>query len=313
MNMMENIIERHTTLLQLGRLAIGVFVASFVMLPLPVRADCINPAAVAGVQIYNGTYSVMQYCNGTSWISMDGSVSVSDGNDNMGDHTATKNLNMSGFAVTNLPTPTANSNAATKAYVDGLTGAGNEIDPQVGTLTNNMRCKGTGTAVQCTYAAPTIDPVSMFFAVDEKADGTDGGASVANTWTTRAINTVKYNDIGASLAGNQITLPAGLYFFDAATPFYRTDGAQTRLIDTSDSSVLFYGWQTWADTSTSDGNAVGFSYLRGIINNAAPITVAIQYNSQQAIATTGLGRAVASYGVETYTTVAISRIGGYDP
>jgi hypothetical protein len=38
-------------------------------------AACTNPPGSAGDQIYNSTYSVMQYCNGTNWINMGGVAS----------------------------------------------------------------------------------------------------------------------------------------------------------------------------------------------------------------------------------------------
>lgn len=42
--------------------------------------------------------------------------------DNLGNHTATQDLAMSGFKVTGLGTPTASTDAATKAYVDSAAG-----------------------------------------------------------------------------------------------------------------------------------------------------------------------------------------------
>src|SRR5438552_11170937 len=33
-------------------------------------AACNSPTGAAGSQIYNSTYSVMQFCNGTSWVNM---------------------------------------------------------------------------------------------------------------------------------------------------------------------------------------------------------------------------------------------------
>ncbi len=38
-------------------------------------ADCSNPEGPAGRQMYNSTYNVMQFCNGTDWIGMAGGVS----------------------------------------------------------------------------------------------------------------------------------------------------------------------------------------------------------------------------------------------
>ncbi|MCD8563330.1 MAG: hypothetical protein LRY54_04715 [Alphaproteobacteria bacterium] len=38
----------------------------------PAYADCSGPAGEEGVIIYNADYKVMQFCNGTDWISMAG-------------------------------------------------------------------------------------------------------------------------------------------------------------------------------------------------------------------------------------------------
>jgi hypothetical protein len=47
----------------------------FLLFPLsPALADCINPAGEEGVQVYNTTYKTMQFCNGTNWIAMGGSI-----------------------------------------------------------------------------------------------------------------------------------------------------------------------------------------------------------------------------------------------
>jgi hypothetical protein len=34
------------------------------------RAACSNPAGAEGNQVYNTTYHVMQFCNGTDWVAM---------------------------------------------------------------------------------------------------------------------------------------------------------------------------------------------------------------------------------------------------
>lgn len=81
-----------------------------------------------------------------------GGVSGSGGDD-LGDHTATQALDMATFKVIGMGMPTAGTDAATKAYVDGLTGA-NETDPQLGTLTEGKWCYVTGGVVDCTQDPP---------------------------------------------------------------------------------------------------------------------------------------------------------------
>ncbi len=56
--------------------------------------------------------------------------------DNLGDHTATENLDMAGFRITNLADPIDNNDAATKEYVDTNDGLGNH------TATQNLELAG---------------------------------------------------------------------------------------------------------------------------------------------------------------------------
>ena len=58
------------------------------------------------------------------------------------------------------------------------------------------------------------------YARDEKPSGVVGGASSSNAWHTRDLNTIKTNRIGATLASNRITLPAGRYYIAARMPSY---------------------------------------------------------------------------------------------
>jgi len=43
---------------------------ALLLLPQPAHADCTSPAGVAGNQVYNTSYNVMQYCNGERWVLM---------------------------------------------------------------------------------------------------------------------------------------------------------------------------------------------------------------------------------------------------
>jgi len=46
-----------------------LFLALF-LVPVAAHAACTIPDGEAGEQIYNADYNVMQFCNGTDWISM---------------------------------------------------------------------------------------------------------------------------------------------------------------------------------------------------------------------------------------------------
>ena len=130
------------------------YVFIFIVLVLSVMnsesfAACSNPAGVEGEQIYNADHNTMQYCDGTDWTAMRG--------DDLGNHTATTALDLATNKITNLGTPTAAADAATKAYVDANAGLSVETDPQVAAVTNGQWCRGTGSAITCDQAAPSGD------------------------------------------------------------------------------------------------------------------------------------------------------------
>lgn len=70
-----------------------------------------------------------------------------------------------------------------------------------------------------------------FYAREEKPSGTGGGAASANTWHTRNLNTVLFNNIGASLVNNQVTLQPGTYYIRAETPGFGICGGRCALIN----------------------------------------------------------------------------------
>ena len=67
---------------------------------------------------------------------------------------------------------------------------------------------------------------------DEKNPVVDGGSFTAGPWVTRDLNTIVTNSIaGASLTGNEITLPAGSYAVDAWAPAYMVRSHKLRLFN----------------------------------------------------------------------------------
>ncbi|PZO87831.1 MAG: hypothetical protein DI626_03080 [Micavibrio aeruginosavorus] len=95
--------------------AFGLFAFGFYA--APAMAACVNPVGDHGDMLYNRDHTVMQYCNGSDWISMDASHASGAG-DNLGDHTATQDLDMASFKVKNAAIPTAAADVTNKAYVD---------------------------------------------------------------------------------------------------------------------------------------------------------------------------------------------------
>jgi hypothetical protein len=154
----------------------------------------------------------------------------------------------------------------------------------------------------------TVGPSTSQFATfnETQANNTDGGASVATTFTTRVLNTTVVNDItGCSLATNQVTLPTGSYVVTVLSPFRNTNLTKIRLFNVTDSTNTAIGQNTNMD---SGGAVGGVATLQAQFTIAASKAFAVQYYCQSAVATFGLGRAINAGTSEVYTTIQIQKI-----
>jgi len=147
---------------------------------------------------------------------------------------------------------------------------------------------------------------NMIMVRDEKTSGTAGGSATSGSWGTRTLNTQVVNNIsGASLAANQVTLPAGTYYAKWSVPFFRTNLSQSRLYNVSDVAAIGYGSNTAEDVNVGGDQSVGEYYF----TLAASKTLEVQYRVGTSWATDGLGRAMSFGNVEVYTQLTIWKIG----
>ena len=89
--------------------------------------------------------------------------------------------------------------------------------------------------------------------------GHSGATFTSGAYRTRFLTNLVRNNISASLASNQITLPAGTYFATWRCPAFSVLAHQTRLYNATDSTVLGYGSSSYAYTNTetdSTGSAI---------------------------------------------------------
>ncbi len=134
---------------------------------------------------------------------------------------------------------------------------------------------------------------------DQKASATNGGSFTQSTWQKRDITDKVIDGTGsASLATSQITLPAGTYRCRIQCPANSVGGHQVRLRNTTASATLVVGDSQWANsgsTETTTATAVGqFTVTSGQ-------ALEIQHWCTSTQNTTGLGKAVGSGELETYT------------
>ena len=140
----------------------------------------------------------------------------------------------------------------------------------------------------------------------QETSGTHGGTYTAGAWRTSPLNTVVVNEIpGASLASNQITLPAGTYLVNANIVLMQIGEGQARIYDVTSSATLAYGvnGRTYSpDSSSSPSLIIGKFTLTG--------AKAIEIQAQGSVTISSFGFGYASgLGTETYAEIEITKIG----
>ena len=138
----------------------------------------------------------------------------------------------------------------------------------------------------------------------EENNDVDGGTSVADTWTTRVINTEVADPDGiVSLSSNEFTLGAGNYLIKWVSNFHKTKGIKTRLY--GDSAVRGISLSMYAGSSEAvSGNSQGIARVTPTGDTAYKL----EYYVNNANNNTGLGRAMGNTAdgqKEVYTIVEI--------
>ena len=150
------------------------------------------------------------------------------------------------------------------------------------------------------------DLADLLHVRDEKADNTDGGTFTTGAWQTRDLNTVKTNEIaGASLASDQITLPAGTYFIRARAPAFIVGSNVIKLRDITGATDLIIGSVT---RSGGSGDSAPDSVIWGRFTLSVQSDLEIQHRGQATRSTDGFGNAAGVGVVEVYTEVDIRKI-----
>jgi hypothetical protein len=145
---------------------------------------------------------------------------------------------------------------------------------------------------------------------DEKAFGTAGGTFTSGAWRTRDINSTQINNItGASIASNQITLPAGTYYVWATTPAYSVFRYSGRLQNITDSTTTLISTTGFANTS---GSHVVNIFINGQFTIASEKTFEVQNRCSDTKNGDGYGTAGEQMGDtqnSLYSTISIEKIG----
>ena len=105
-----------------------------------------------------------------------------------------------------------------------------------------------------------------------------------STWTKLGLSTLRTNEItGASLSSGVITLPAGTYLSKSYVNFYRNNGFNARLRNTTDGADLLLGsgghtWTNPNDATSSQCSIDGKFTLSGQKNVELQYIIEVSYN-----------------------------------
>lgn len=171
----------------------------------------------------------------------------------------------------------------------------------------NIQNVGTNTHAQIDshIAAGNTALGPHWLATHEESDGTDGGATVATTWTKLGYNTEKFDTLGlGAFASNQIALPAGTYWFEAEHVFSNVGNVRIAIYNTTDTSYEHYG----TNVRTDSNNSAITAPVKGKVTIASTKTFEIRYYSVVARAANGLGRNMNLGVVENYGYWSITEL-----
>jgi hypothetical protein len=142
---------------------------------------------------------------------------------------------------------------------------------------------------------------------DEKANGSYGGTFTSGAFRTRDLQTIKTNTItGASLASNQITLPAGTYFIQGYPMAFRVDGNISRIYNVTDAAAVSIGMN---NTSGSGATSQSPSNVSCIVTIASAKVFELQHYAQTTCATFGFGIRAECGQTEVYSEILIWKVG----
>ena len=154
--------------------------------------------------------------------------------------------------------------------------------------------------------ATSTQPIFSSYAIieEQQAHDTHAGTFTQGAWQKRLLNTeVADPDSIVSISSNQFTLQAGTYLLKWSAPARDLTHHQTRIYNSTDSSVVRYGSSEYTDTNHMDQTS---SNGVGRVTIAGAKAFELQHYGHNTTSTTGFGVAANSDGAtEHYSMVEI--------
>jgi hypothetical protein len=202
-------------------------------------------------------------------------------------NTAAATINIDAVGVISIKDKLGNALAGGEFAVGGLY-------PLVFDGTNLRAITITSGAANTETTAPDI------ILQDQKTSGTAGGTFTSGAYRQRTLTTAVRNVIsGASLASNQITLPAGTYYAEWRAPAASVSYHQSRLYNATDSALIAYGSSAYCGAGVQSGS-VG----QAVFTLTSSKAIELDHQCSSTEATNGFGLP-ASFNTEIYAELRI--------
>lgn len=133
------------------------------------------------------------------------------------------------------------------------------------------------------------------------------GASTANAWTVRPLNTVDYNNIPgltADFSNSSIHFPIGTYLLDINVAIYTENYGKFQLFDLTNSKYLPIFMTTYANTSHGVQADV---LIKGILTVTSPIDVQVQQKTTAGNGSYAFGVGMTTTDPSCFTKVTIMK------
>jgi len=146
---------------------------------------------------------------------------------------------------------------------------------------------------------------ALLYIVDEKPPGSSGGGSASGDYKARSLNTVKINKItGSSLSSGRITLPLGIYYFEASAPAVYANSHRLALYNYTDGFYQVFGTSEYCGGSD---NVHSRSFLFGQVAIASSKEFEFRHYTQ-VFGSNGFGLSVPDGNENTFLQVKIWKV-----
>ncbi|MFW6242542.1 MAG: hypothetical protein ACOC2W_00115 [bacterium] len=156
----------------------------------------------------------------------------------------------------------------------------------------------------------TLNINNLLHVEDRKPAGTSGGTFTSGAWRTRDLNTVVTNTIaGASLASNQVTLPAGEYWVEGSAPASYVDQHKVIIKNITDILTILEGTSERIYTTNSFNHITTHSKISGFFVTNNIKSIELQHRCLTTRDPNGFGRETGLGSYELYSVLKIWKVG----